>query len=333
MSWQTMRASRLFSVILPASALTASAPSAWIDISLIVTPTFLPVIFECLTLPYANVKLASADLMHELVTKGMPASDKLELLRILNPSEAITQLLDSDDSRRASSSRQTNGHGNSSAQRESDTEANELFREKLARLLNGMGLELTKIVDEASASDEQKEAAKVAALALRPLGLRFLADEYDDTSATVIPFFGSIMGIYKKEKKRTPQNQPHMTEEKTAFLNRLLEVTIGKMRFSSEEEWGADDEDEDGDDEAVTAFAEFRKNLKTLFDAIAWIDFTLFSGDIKDMLFRTLDGVDAGAAGSLAWNDVELVLHVLYLYGEPAQKGVFSLSPLFLTAD
>jgi exportin-T len=291
--------------------------TAWIDISLIVTPSFLPVLFECLTLPYTSVKLASADLMYELVTKGMPASDKLELLRILNASEAITQLLDSDDSRRASSSsnQQTNGN-----HRDNDDQPSELFREKLARLLNGMGLELTKIVDEASASDEQKEAAKSGALALRPLGLRFLADEYDDTSATVIPFFSSIMGIYKKEKKRTPQNQSHMTEEKTAFLNRLLEVTIGKMRFSSEEEWGADDDDEDGDDEEVMAFAEFRKNLKTLFDAIAWIDFGLFSGDIKNMLFTTLDSIDAGS-GNLAWNDVELVLHVLYLYGEPAQKG------------
>lgn len=308
------------------SARSIAASIAWIDISLIVTPTFLPVMFECLTLPYTSVKLASADLMYELVTKGMPPSDKLELLRILNASEAITQLLDSDDSRRASSSSSSgaNGHGNGFKRENGSTgndEGSELFREKLARLLNGMGLELTKIVDEASATEEQKEAAKTSALALRPLALRFLADEYDDTSATVIPFFSSILGIYKKEKKRTPQNQNHMTQEKTEFLNRLLEVTIGKMRFSSEEEWGADDDDEDGDDEAVTAFAEFRKNLKTIFDAVAWIDFGLFSGDIKDMLFRTLDSVDSGSTGSLAWNDVELVLHVLYLYGEPAQKG------------
>lgn len=96
-----------------------------------------------------------------------------------------------------------------------------------------------------------------AALALRPTVLRFLEDEYDDTSATVIPYIQSIMSIYKKEKKRNAQG--HLTEEKASFLTRLLETTISKMRFSSEEEWGADEDDEDGEDEAVIAFAEMRK--------------------------------------------------------------------------
>ena len=76
----------------------------------------------------------------------MPPSDKLELIRVLDVSEAISQLLDADDIRKIAA---TNGHvnGNGSGAPSQD-ESSEMFREKLARILDGMGLELTKIVDE-----------------------------------------------------------------------------------------------------------------------------------------------------------------------------------------
>lgn len=72
----------------------------------------------------------------------MPATDKLELLRVLDVSNIITQLLDADDERKRS---QTNGSGLG------DDESSELYREKLARVLNGLGLELTRIIDEVRA--------------------------------------------------------------------------------------------------------------------------------------------------------------------------------------
>lgn len=286
--------------------------ASWIDVSFIVTPDFLPLLFQGFTTPQVPIRLASGELLYELVTKGMPPADKLELLRVLNVSQAITQLLDSDDARRTASNG-TNGHGANS-----NTDQLELFREKLARILNGMGLELTRIAEEASASDEQKAAALSATLEQRSLALRFLADEYDDTSSTVIPFFSAILVIYKKEKKRAAQT--HLTPEKAEFLNKLLEVTIRKMRYSNEEEWGGeDDASEDGQDEAVVAFLDFRRNLKTIFDAVAAVDFDLFATDVKGLITRTLDSVDSGSS-DLEWMDVEVALFVLYSYGEPAQK-------------
>lgn len=99
--------------------------------------------------------------------------------------------------------------------------------------------------------------AKAAALSLRPLAIRFLADEYDDTSLTVITFLQSIMALYKKEKKRAAQT--HLTQEKAEFLVKLLETTFAKLRYFSDEEWGGDDDDEDGEDEVVTAFLDLRK--------------------------------------------------------------------------
>lgn len=57
-----------------------------------------------------------------------------------------------------------------------------------------------------------------------------------------------------------------------------------------------------------------------LFDAIAWIDFDLFSNSVRQLIVSTLDSVDSGSS-NLDWKDVELALYVLYLYGEPAGKG------------
>ena len=73
-----------------------------------------------------------------MVAKGMPPADKLELIRVLNVAEIIRQLLEAEDNL---STAQANGHG-------MDDEQEELFKEKLARVLNILGIELTKIVDE-----------------------------------------------------------------------------------------------------------------------------------------------------------------------------------------
>ena len=110
---------------------------------------------------------------------------------------------------------------------------------------------------QTSATEEQKATALSSALALRPLILRFLGDDYDDTSATVIPFLQSIMSIYKKDKKRNAQG--HLTEDKAQYLRELLLTVFRKMRYSREEEWPGDDDEEDGANEDVEAFIEFRK--------------------------------------------------------------------------
>lgn len=61
------------------------------------------------------------------------------------------------------------------------------------------------------------------------------------------------------------------------------------------------------------------KQLKTVFDAVAWIDFDLFSSACRNLIFTMLDAVDAGGQGQ-TWSDVEVTLYVLYIYGEPAAK-------------
>jgi exportin-T len=114
-------------------------------------------------------------------------------------------------------------------------------------------------------------------LNLRPLAIRFLEDEYDDTSLTVIPFLQSILGLYKKEKKRAAQ--AHLTQEKADFLVKLLETTFSKLRYFTDEEWGGDDDDDDGEDEVVTAFLDMRRvSLKFLLAYfLMFLTMTLFA--------------------------------------------------------
>lgn len=109
--------------------------SAWVDINLIITPTTIPFLLRALSLPSPidlPLRTATADALIETVTKGMPATDKLALLSVLDLGSVLGSLL---------------GVGRENGRTEAD-ENTELFREKLGKLLNGTGTELCKICEE-----------------------------------------------------------------------------------------------------------------------------------------------------------------------------------------
>jgi Exportin-T len=60
------------------------------------------------------------------------------------------------------------------------------------------------------------------------------------------------------------------------------------------------------------------QDLKIIFDAIASLDTDVFTTTVRSLVFTALDAVDAGGlpAAALAWSDIELVLFVIYCYGE-----------------
>lgn len=65
------------------------------------------------------------------------------------------------------------------------------------------------------------------------------------------------------------------------------------------------------------------QTLKTIFDNIATIDYSHFSANLRSFIVSTLDSIDAGdrnGGSSPAWNDVEVALYVLYIYGETTVK-------------
>lgn len=102
-----------------------------------VTPTSIPLLLRALHLPSPldlGVRIATADALIETVSKGMPASDKLALISVLDMPSVLSRLVE---------------FGRENGQVEASEEV-ERFRTKLGALLNSVGNELCKLVEEVS---------------------------------------------------------------------------------------------------------------------------------------------------------------------------------------
>lgn len=100
-----------------------------------VTPTSIPLLLRALHLPSPadlSIRTATADALLETVTKGMPATDKLALLQVLDVGTVLGRLVDIGREAGATSA----------------SDEVEMFREKLAKVLNGVGSELCKICED-----------------------------------------------------------------------------------------------------------------------------------------------------------------------------------------
>jgi exportin-T len=102
---------------------------------LTVTPTTVPLLFSLLSDPSLPIRLATSFTLLRIVGKGLKEpGDKLHLIKVLS----LGQVIDALEAKTAS--QQTD--------RGSDAdEGEESYREALGKLLNVLGLELTKLVD------------------------------------------------------------------------------------------------------------------------------------------------------------------------------------------
>lgn len=72
------------------------------------------------------------------------------------------------------------------------------FVEYVARLVNALGTELCKIYTETSLPAEGKATAWSMIEQVTPHLLKFLANEFDDTSSAVFPFVNDMLYIVSK---------------------------------------------------------------------------------------------------------------------------------------
>ena len=286
---------------------------SWIDISLIVTGETVPLLFQLLHHSIPSLRTAAADALLGIVSKGMKPADKLGLAQALN----LTQVLPPLEARTRTSG-DADGKGKNPNADNSD--ANVEFREHLAKLTNGLVLEMGKIIDESAADENIKASADALLNEALPLVLCFLSDEYDDASEQMFSGVNLILTIYKKAKRRGAPLPPARGE----FLSSLMTVVLQKMKFDDEAEWcgasfGAADDDDEEEDEDDAKFIELRKNLQTIVGAIAAIDEGLFSTTIAQLVLSTFASFEASVAGTgpqLAWQQVELALFVIHFYGD-----------------
>ncbi|KAK4053974.1 pre-tRNA nuclear export protein [Microbotryomycetes sp. JL221] len=297
---------------------------SWIDINLMVTQSSIPLLLRALHLPSPAdiaVRTASADTLLETVSKGMSAQDKLSLLSVFDLPSVLAQLVDV---------------GRDSGSRSTSSDQIEQFREKLAKLLNGAGLELCRITEDASLTSiplnaspqECKATSSTMISALLPLLLRFISDVHDPTALAVFPFATTILTMYKKEKKRAgPNGAQTITAEKRSFLTELLKATVDKMGYKDDDEWTLSVEGDE--DEDAAQFAELRKNLRMVGDAIAALDPDLYSDALRAIIIPAFDAYEAGSTDQ-PWQKIELALALLYGYGQAISAqgpGAFVIVP------
>ncbi|KAI9254548.1 armadillo-type protein [Phascolomyces articulosus] len=254
---------------------------SWMDISLVMNDQVMSALYELLN--DTNLRIAAAECLADVVSKGMQPLDKLQMIQMLNLTETMGRLERSDPE----------------------------FIEHLARLTNVIGIELCKIYLDNSVQAEGKAATYALIEQAIPFLLEFLGDEYDDTSTAVFAFVNDMLTIFKKQKRAM---QP-FSQSQQEFLGRLLEVIIRKMKYDDETEWG--NEEEEPEEEAL--FVELRKNLKIFADHIATINEELYINYVHSVVMDTLQKYKAG--NNLDWRTVELCLHVLFTYGEALPKG------------
>lgn len=110
--------------------------SGWIDINLTVTPDTINLLFSLLNDPSLPIRLATAGAILRMVLKGLKEpGDKLQLFKVLSLGQVLEAL-------------EEKTRMEQEARGDDTDEAEESYREALGRLLNGLGLELAKLVED-----------------------------------------------------------------------------------------------------------------------------------------------------------------------------------------
>ncbi|CAL1716704.1 unnamed protein product [Somion occarium] len=271
----------------------------WIDINLTVTQTTVPLLFTLLSDPSLPIRLATSVALTRIVSKGLKeATDKLQLIKVLSLGQVLDAL-------------ETKTRAEQAVRGSEVDEGEESYREALGRLLNVLGLELSKLVDEAPLEDVRNEALQMLNQIL-PVMLRFMADEYDDTCSTVFPLLQNLLGRNQYKRMRKTSSEP-LDEQKRSFLTSLLRVILEKLK------WEEDADPEDMDEEEKAEFDELRKDLRTFMDAALVIDQNLVTNALSNLALNTLNAYRNGV--TVKWHDAELAVYIVFIFGEINKTG------------
>lgn len=277
---------------------TFGSYAGWIDINLTITPTTIPLLFSLLPDPNLAIRLATSTALQRIIAKGLKEpEDKLQLVKVL----ALGQVIDALESKT---------RAEQAARGSNEDEGEESYREALGRLLNVLGLELSKLAEVESEKPEVAADATRLLEQIQPTMLRFMSDKYDDTCSTVFPLLQTVLASYKRSRKVSTDP---LEESKRSFLVSLLQVIMQKMKWDDEED------PTDLDDDDFSAFETLRKDLKLSMDAVFTIDQDLVTNAVRTLSLQTLSAYRNGIL--LNWNDAELAVYLVYIFGEIVKTG------------
>jgi len=252
---------------------------AWINITLIANLRFVDLLVRFLR--EIPLREAAADCLHDIVAKGMDPVAKTKLV------ESLLSVLDSA------------GILNIEMEEDSD------YLCKLARLINGIGLQLSLSWTRLKKAGDCDSARGVLQLleAKIPLCFRFLSHEDDDVSSAVMDFAKEYVQLLKQK--------PTVNDTERQRVESLLFIIFEKTKYDEGFYF-----DRDGEEEAI--FLEYRKQLRVLFDNVAALDRELVLNRVRDLVNMTLPRWQTSP-----FSEVEAALTFLYQLGEalPASHG------------
>ena len=325
--------------LLKKAALVAGDYASWLDITLMLTPRTIQLLLSVLHHSVPSVRASGADALLDIVTKGMKPADKVELLKVLDLTTVIKRL--ELNTRTPGTTRQMqllgmiadeNGYD---AHQDRESSENVEFRERMAKLADGIAIELGRIIEENSSVETAPVRAAASDMldAHIDLLLAFLADEDDGPAEQVLPCIHMVLTAYRKVKRKSETTQ--LSPQQSQFLRSLTAVTLTKMKYDADAEWkgpgsqddeedgeGADGEEEDEEDEYEVAFAQLRKNLQTIVANIASLDEHLFSTAAQRVIFGTLSRYETASTSSHpsqqqpTWQEMEMAMYATFFFGE-----------------
>jgi exportin-T len=178
----------------------------------------------------------------ETVSKGMPSSDKIELIKILRVDELISVLFELEN--------------------EDEKEDVDALKEKLGRFLSATGVELFKVVDDAGNLELGKVASNLIINYFQIL-LKFLTNQNSSIFLSCLPFLIQILQSYKKfggggNPKWDGFEHFGNLQSRKSFLSDVLEKVIDRMMFDEDFDWSLSLKEEDGSEDLING-VEVRK--------------------------------------------------------------------------
>ncbi|KTW27617.1 hypothetical protein T552_02059 [Pneumocystis carinii B80] len=246
---------------------------SWIDISLIVNNSYMTFVFGLLG--DKQLRNIACETLVEIISKKMKYLDKLELIFLLNIVDHINKLNLNEDTD---------------------------FTENLARLINCQIIELICIFGDNSLSKEAYLKADALLFNTIPFLLRFLSDEYDNTSSAVFPALTELLTLFRKQKK-----VGEIESSRKNILEPILNTLIMKTKYDQSLDWLNDRKTYE-----YAEFLEMRKKLHTFQDMISSIDYNLYCNCILHLVTNGLEK----AFSEADWRHLELILYEVFSFGE-----------------
>jgi len=305
---------------------------SWIDVNLIANESFIPVLYGLLA--NKNLRVHSLKILIALVGKGMEPALKVELIQRLDICRVLVEACKADNALHPHNKSMENGNGPEEDDDEEEEEQGWGFRENIAVVVNEIGLRLIEARNSLSFDDVQLQRSILEMLqrVVIPLALSECLDHEDqDAQEAVFGFVNKMLSVVKENHEvclhqhnnvlavRHPKTAVR-TDPETEILFRgilsdILPIISRQMMYPRNHKFDSNDEDE-------VDFEMHRNELRKIFVNIsrtAAVDAVL-----PFLLHVVHAGLNPDTIRSCSVREIEVLLTLMYAFGEGAPAGVVS---------